>query len=128
MKLLILLTLSFNLFAFDQSHTAWNNVLKEFYNVFWIILLMQPLCALAFIFDGVFKGLGKMKYLRNVLLFSTFAVFIPIIKWTDNSDYKFWQSHFYEVGWTWKTRMDRQASKFYFKYGISFLWNKSRCC
>ena len=37
-------------------------VLHEFYQVFWIILLMQPLCALAFIFDGVFKGLGKMKY------------------------------------------------------------------
>lgn len=50
-------------------------VLHEFYQVFWIILLMQPLCALAFIFDGVFKGLGKMKYLRNVLLFSTFMVF-----------------------------------------------------
>ena len=33
---------------------------------------MQPLCTLAFIFDGIFKGLGKMKVLRNVLLASTF--------------------------------------------------------
>jgi len=63
-------------------------VLNEFYNIFWIILLMQPLCALAFIFDGVFKGLGKMKYLRNVLLFSTLIVFIPAVYWFDALDYK----------------------------------------
>ena len=63
-------------------------VLKEFYNVFWIILAMQPLCALAFIFDGVFKGLGRMKYLRNVLLISTLLVFIPVIFWVDHLDYK----------------------------------------
>jgi Na+-driven multidrug efflux pump len=49
---------------------------------------MQPLCALAFIFDGVFKGLGKMQYLRNVLLFSTLLVFIPVIIATDNLGYK----------------------------------------
>lgn len=63
-------------------------VLNEFYNVFWIILAMQPLCALAFIFDGVFKGLSKMKYLRNVLLFSTLLVFIPVILVTDYFNYK----------------------------------------
>ncbi|WP_422106526.1 MATE family efflux transporter [Winogradskyella sp.] len=63
-------------------------VLDEFYKVFWIILAMQPLCALAFIFDGVFKGLGMMQYLRNVLLFSTLLVFIPVIFWTDLMDYK----------------------------------------
>ena len=49
---------------------------------------MQPLCALAFIFDGVFKGLGKMQYLRNVLLFSTLLVFIPVIFWMDELNYK----------------------------------------
>ncbi|WP_431157157.1 MATE family efflux transporter [Winogradskyella poriferorum] len=63
-------------------------VLKEFNKVFWIVLSMQPLCALAFIFDGVFKGLGKMQYLRNVLLFSTLLVFIPVIMTLDNLDYK----------------------------------------
>lgn len=63
-------------------------VLEEFYNVFWIVLAMQPLCALAFIFDGVFKGLGKMQYLRNVLLFSTLLVFIPVIFWMDELNYK----------------------------------------
>ena len=54
-------------------------VLHEFYNVFWIVLAMQPLCALAFIFDGMFKGMGKMKFLRNLLLLSTGLVFIPIL-------------------------------------------------
>ena len=63
-------------------------VLNQFYNIFWIVLAMQPFCALAFIFDGVFKGLGKMKYLRNVLLFSTFIVFVPILFWLDSLDYK----------------------------------------
>ena len=63
-------------------------VLNQFYNIFWIVLAMQPFCALAFIFDGVFKGLGKMKYLRNVLLFSTFIVFVPILFWLDALDYK----------------------------------------
>ncbi|MCF6294718.1 MAG: MATE family efflux transporter [Flavobacteriaceae bacterium] len=63
-------------------------VLHEFYNIFWLILAMQPLCAMAFIFDGMFKGLGKMKYLRNVLLFSTFLVFVPILFWLDSLNYK----------------------------------------
>jgi len=49
---------------------------------------MQPICAVAFIFDGVFKGLGRMKYLRNVLLFATFIVFIPILFWLDSLEYK----------------------------------------
>jgi len=54
-------------------------VLTEFYKVFWIVLVMQPFCALAFVFDGIFKGLGKMKTLRNVLVLSTILVFIPAL-------------------------------------------------
>ena len=63
-------------------------VLNEFYSIFWIVLAMQPFCALAFIFDGMFKGLGKMKYLRNVLLGSTFLVFVPVLFLLDSFDYK----------------------------------------
>ncbi|TYP99105.1 hypothetical protein C7447_102423 [Tenacibaculum adriaticum] len=44
----------------------------------------------------------------------------------NNSDYKFWQSHFYELGFTWKTRLSKEPSKTYFKYGFSFLWNNLR--
>lgn len=75
-------------FPIGNIFTDDPEVLKEFYNVFWIVLAMQPFCALAFIFDGVFKGLGKMKYLRNVLLFATFVVFVPILFWLDSLDYK----------------------------------------
>ncbi|WP_353777205.1 MATE family efflux transporter [Winogradskyella sp. 3972H.M.0a.05] len=63
-------------------------VLKQFNNVFWLVLLMQPICSVAFIFDGVFKGLGKMETLRNVLLGSTFLVFVPIVFLLDYFDYK----------------------------------------
>jgi hypothetical protein len=44
----------------------------------------------------------------------------------NDSEYKFWQSHFYELGWTWKTRFSKEPSKLYFKYGVSFLWNNLR--
>tara|TARA_B100001248_G_scaffold183166_1_gene139473 strand:- start:48 stop:1373 length:1326 start_codon:yes stop_codon:yes gene_type:complete len=54
-------------------------VLQEFYNVFWIVLAMLPLCSIAFIFDGLYKGLGWMRDLRNVLLFSTFIIFVPFV-------------------------------------------------
>ncbi len=63
-------------------------VLKEFNKIFWVVLAMQPLCALAFIFDGIYKGLGKMRHLRNVLLFSSFLVFIPVLFILDYFNYK----------------------------------------
>ncbi|WP_299333123.1 MATE family efflux transporter [uncultured Psychroserpens sp.] len=63
-------------------------VLKEFYNIFWIVLAMQPFCALAFIFDGMFKGMGKMKFLRNLLILSTGLVFIPILFLLDHYNLK----------------------------------------
>ncbi len=75
-------------YPIGRIFTDESNVLIQFYSVFWIILAMQPLCALAFIFDGIFKGLGKMKALRNVLLLSTFLVFIPILFIVDYFDLK----------------------------------------
>ncbi|MGC1472428.1 MAG: MATE family efflux transporter, partial [Psychroserpens sp.] len=65
--------------AVGAIFTDDQQVLTEFYEVFWIVLAMQPICALAFIFDGMFKGMGKMKFLRNLLLLSTVLVFIPIL-------------------------------------------------
>ena len=65
-----------------------SEVLKQFYTVFWIVLAMQPLCALAFIFDGMFKGLGKMATLRNVLLVSTCVIFLPALYFLDHYNLK----------------------------------------
>lgn len=44
----------------------------------------------------------------------------------NDSDYEFWRSRFYELGWTWKTRFSKEPSPLYFKYGVSFLWNNLR--
>ena len=63
-------------------------VLKQFNRIYWMVLIMQPFCALAFIFDGMFKGMGKMKFLRNLLLLSTGLVFIPLLFLFDNFDLK----------------------------------------
>src|SRR5690625_1687865 len=54
-------------------------VLALFSSVFWIVLMMQPVNAIAFMFDGIFKGLGEAKYLRNVLLWATFLGFTPAL-------------------------------------------------
>jgi len=44
-----------------------------------MVLIMQPINAIAFMFDGVFKGLGEAKYLRNVLIAATFLGFWPTL-------------------------------------------------
>lgn len=59
-------------------------VLSIFYGIFYLVLLSQPLNALGFTMDAIFKGLGEMKYLRNVLLGATFIGFLPTLytlKW-----------------------------------------------
>ncbi len=52
-------------------------VLKLFYSIFWIVLLMQPINAVAFVFDGIFKGMAEAVILRNSLIIATFLGFIP---------------------------------------------------
>ncbi|NNE03852.1 MAG: MATE family efflux transporter, partial [Eudoraea sp.] len=54
-------------------------VLNTFYSIFYIVILGLPLNTVAFVLDGLFKGLGEMKYLRNVLLCATFLGFIPFL-------------------------------------------------
>lgn len=56
-----------------------NSVLILFSSVFWIVLMMQPINAVAFVFDGIFKGLGEAAYLRNTLLVATFLGFLPAL-------------------------------------------------
>lgn len=54
-------------------------VLSVFYGMFYMVLITLPLNAYAFTWDAVFKGLGEMGYLRNVLLGATFLAFLPIL-------------------------------------------------
>ncbi len=54
-------------------------VLETFYSFFFILVLGLPMNTMAFVFDGLFKGLGEMKYLRNVLLAATFLGFVPML-------------------------------------------------
>lgn len=57
-----------------------NSVSKSiFHSFFWIIILAQPINSIAYSLDGIFKGLGEAKLLRNVLLLGTFCVFIPAL-------------------------------------------------
>ena len=58
-------------------------VLSSFYAVFWMVLCMQPLNAIAFVFDGLFKGLAEAVALRNTLLIATFLGFIPVLLVSD---------------------------------------------
>lgn len=57
--------------------TKSDAVLEVFYSAFWIVALMQPLNAIAFLFDGIYKGLGKTKLLRNVFVIALIVGFVP---------------------------------------------------
>ena len=54
------------------------DIRRLFYETFWIVVLMQPINAVAFLFDGFYKGLGFTKTLRNAFLIATFLGFFPI--------------------------------------------------
>ena len=55
------------------------NVHAIFLGIFFMVLLSQPFNSLSFTLDAIFKGLGEMKYLRNVLLGATILGFIPTL-------------------------------------------------
>lgn len=63
-------------------------VLQSFYGIFWMVLIMQPINAVAFVFDGIFKGLGEAATLRNLLMFATFLGFIPVLLIGDHFNLK----------------------------------------
>ena len=69
---------------FSREH----EVLQLFYSVFWIVILMQPINAIAFVFDGIFKGLAEAVTLRNTLLVATFIGFVPTLLIGDYFDLK----------------------------------------
>lgn len=58
--------------------TSDTQVLLLLGTVFWIVVLTQPINAVAFAFDGIYKGMGEGRVLRNVLFAATFLVFVPV--------------------------------------------------
>lgn len=77
---LILMLVCFIFYNFiGQRFTDDIEVLDLFLGTFWIVLLMQPINAVAFVFDGIFKGWGEASYLRNLLIILTLGVFIPVL-------------------------------------------------
>ncbi len=59
--------------------TKDQNVLMIFSGFFYLVVITLPVNAVAFVGDGLFKGMGETGYLRNVLLGSTFLGFLPAL-------------------------------------------------
>ena len=86
-------------------------VLAKFYDIFWLVLLMQPINGIAFIFDGIFKGLGYMKYLRNLLLTATFLGFVPTLLLAD-----YFELELYGIWIAFSVWMLIRASVLFYKF------------
>ncbi|MDX1445382.1 MATE family efflux transporter [Lishizhenia sp.] len=57
-----------------------DDAVKDYYpSILPLFALCLPVNALAFVMDGVFKGLGEAKYLRNLLIISSFVGFLPAL-------------------------------------------------
>jgi len=54
-------------------------VLEIFSSFFYLVVIVLPMNAVAFVGDGIFKGLGETGFLRNVLVGSTLFGFIPVL-------------------------------------------------
>jgi putative MATE family efflux protein len=57
-----------------------NDKVWEVYpDIIYLFIICLPINAIAFVLDGVFKGMGKAKFLRNVLFISTLFGFLPVL-------------------------------------------------
>jgi len=70
--------------------TEDQEVILLFNSIYWLVIITQPVNAIAFAFDGIFKGLGHTAFLRNLLFLGTILVFIPAIYLGDHLG---WQLH-----------------------------------
>ncbi len=75
-------------FQIGKLFSQDEQVLQSFYSIFWIVLVMQPINAIAFVFDGIFKGLSEAATLRNLLLVATFLGFLPVLLIGDHYNLK----------------------------------------
>ena len=91
MVIALLLAFTYSVF-YDQIgliFTKEKEVLDHFSVVFWMVIIaVQPLNALAFTLDCMYKGMGKAKTLRNLLIVATFIGFVPVLLLTDHLEWK----------------------------------------
>ncbi len=64
--------------------TSDPKVLEVLSEVLWLVLITQPLNAIAFVFDGIFKGLAEAVVLRNTVAVATFLGFVPALLISDS--------------------------------------------
>lgn len=86
-------------------------VLEIIANSFWIVLLMQPINAVAFVYDGIFKGWGEASYLRNLLWLLTALVFLPVLFILD-----YFNGNLHAVWFAFFAWMIGRAAVLYFKF------------
>ena len=80
--LIALLLMIFGFLFYEQLGWIYNKdpeVLALYASMFFLVIISLPFNALAFTLDSIFKGLGEMGYLRNVLLASSFLGFVPVL-------------------------------------------------
>lgn len=78
-SLILMLLGSIFYYPIGRLFTNENLVLETFYGIFFIVIIGLPMNTIAFVLDGLFKGLGEMKYLRNTQLAATFLGFLPTL-------------------------------------------------
>ncbi len=93
---LILLLLYYQIGPFFNDDP---DVVRLFESIFWIMLLLLPVNAVAFSMDGLFKGFGEGKFLRNVLFIASFIVFAPLLMVSDSFELELYSVWIALAGW-----------------------------
>ncbi|MGY6649566.1 MATE family efflux transporter [Wenyingzhuangia sp. IMCC45574] len=62
-----------------EIFTNDEQVIATFETFFWMVLAMQPLNAIAFVYDDVYKGMAEAVTLRNTQLVATIGGFVPTL-------------------------------------------------
>lgn len=84
-----LATVFFILYPYvGRVFTKDEGVIATFESFFWMVLVMQPLNAIAFVYDDVYKGMAEAITLRNTQLIATFLGFVPTLFVLDYFEFK----------------------------------------
>jgi MATE family multidrug resistance protein len=61
-----------------RGFTAHQEVIEQIIALTYLIVLVQPLNAVVFVFDGIFIGANDMAYLFKAMGIASFGVFVPL--------------------------------------------------